>query len=92
MLSNAVENKIVFFNPFSHVTLMPIILGIIIASLLSAVLSFNQSNESNGLSSNVMLRHKVVVKCESPYSGGGKAGRKTHYFPRKCPIGWGQVG
>jgi len=90
MLSKAIEeNKIVFFNPFMPTTFMPIILGGLIACLLSTVISFDRSND---VTSNIMLRHKVVVECESPYGVRGKAGKKTHYFPRKCPNGWGQVG
>jgi len=91
MLSKAiVENKIVFFNPFIQTTILPLILGVIIACLLSSVISFNQSN--NDITSNIMLKHKVVVKCEQSYRGRGKSGAKKAYFGKQgCPAGWYQI-
>lgn len=90
MLDNAIlETKTVSFPPFTQVNIMPIILGIIITSLLSAILSLNQTDD---ITSNIMLRHKEVVKCESPYPTGAKSGRNVYHFPEKCPVGWGQIG
>lgn len=91
MLSKAiVENKIVFFNPFIQTTILPIILGVIIACLLSSVISFNQSN--NDITSNIMLRHKVVVKCEQQDRSRGRTGAKRRYFGKNgCPTGWYQI-
>lgn len=92
MLNKAiVENKTVFFNPFIQTTVSPIILGGIIACLLSSIISFNQSN--NDITSNIMLRHKVVVKCEQQYKSSGKSKvKRGFYFGSKgCPTGWYQI-
>lgn len=89
MLSKAIlENKIVFFNPFMQVNVTPIILGVIITCLLSAVISLDRSND---VTSNIMLRHKIVVECENPYKDRGEAGTRTRHFIQ-CPKGWGEVG
>ncbi len=85
-----VEDKVVFVNSINQISDKPIILGVIMACLMTAVV---MTDRADAVPSDIMLANAGgAVKCSKTYNFGWRFKYiRKGYFQGSCPSGWTQI-